>query len=318
METGYIGRYNLRQRGDGSKTTETSKALQQVRLSRKKVVTQDKNSLRKTPRKQRREETAVAEVLGKPNLRKRNWNDLDGELDIDRELKHKTSPDPLPPTPKSEKRSTRGSARVNAQRNRDTIPIPEEETVIDSTDSTLTAPRPDLLNINTAEISNVQRPFRSAPASISSFDEDQRRQAAEQRLQAQYVLNSPIIFKERETHASSEVPEVQETLPLARILKYEKPQDTIVSPSFEQSLRVLAETALNGSSNGVEDPVEQADSEGNEGQVQTELQMSPEVLDNLVILPEPEEPVREEEVPFDVHEIVTNFFLGSYALKLQN
>lgn len=318
MEAGNIGRYNLRRR---DRPAESLKTNQEGKTSSRKNATGNKYSQRALVSGTKGTKTAVAEVPVQRESRKRNGEDLEGGFDSEREVKRGCPPNPLPPTPKSEKRKTRKWVRG---RNRRTSPVQAENTIIDSNDSviSLSARSFDSLHVDIAEPSNVERPFQSAPASVSSFEEAQRRHAAAQRLHAQRVLQSPWVYNHKRTFTSFHTSEVREPL-VQRKLDFEKPGDDAAEQPME-SLMVLANVASTRPSEGAENPVGLPNIQSDQTPVQAESEILPAVVDNPIVPSERQDspgPVQElvqtdAEFPFDLHEIVPNLFLGSYVLEL--
>ena len=122
---------------------------------------------------------------------------------------------------------------------------------IDGTTSSLLSPPlsnqgnshlPEILSINVGENSRIERPFRSAPASISSFEESSLRHTAEQ-SQAPPTLDTAFEYVPTRTSRDGQPPATEELSPVGRKLEYPKPENVAEAPGMERLL-TLADLAV--------------------------------------------------------------------------
>lgn len=104
---------------------------------------------------------------------------------------------------------------------------------IDSTTSSLLSPPlsnqgnsqlPEIANISVGENSRIERPFHSAPATTSSFEESFLRHTAEQ-SQAPPTLKPAFKYVRTRTSRGSQPPATEELSPVGRILEYPRPEN---------------------------------------------------------------------------------------------
>jgi hypothetical protein len=320
MDAGNGGRYLLRPRRNDDASAAGPRNTQQGKINRRKNAPRNKSSASTSTGEQTRTEPAAKGVLAETNSKKRDAGDLDEGLEGEREVKRIRSPDPLPLTPKSEERKAptkRPQSNVNLP-----APIPKENIIEPTVSASTQTPalsvdtqRPRELSISITQISNTERSFRSAPATISSFQESQRRLAAEQRLNAQHFLQTPFNYHHRDRVPSSENSDVR-TSAFARILDY-KSADNNKAQSSERLIVLANVAAADTLSDTRQESGLQNDGDPEGLGILAPSDDIPNVSHGH---PEPvqesTEPQLEVHTPLDLQMIIPNLFLGSYEIPI--
>ena len=115
---------------------------------------------------------------------------------------------------------------------------------------------PSTLSINVVESSRVERPYHSAPATTSSFQESSRRDTIEQ-SQAERTLEPAIEFISARISRDNQSPTTEELPQVGRLLDYRNP-DYVVETHGIERLLTLANLAENtpAASQTNEDPLD--------------------------------------------------------------